>query len=85
MDDLDTMIDAVALARDILASEADPVVLETANRLYKNGEAAWALDPNKVGVIGLVKPDSRYDAYIVVYLSDNDFECSAEFDSMMEV
>lgn len=67
----------------ILADLADDYVVETAARLVAAGKAQWVFDPEVLGVVGLVKPGTRR-ALVVVYVDDEDFETSAEFDTEID-
>lgn len=66
--------------RDALRQLADQSVCEKAARLVLDGEASWQYDPDVRGVVGLI--DGATDkAFIVVYLEDQDFETSEDFDN----
>jgi len=65
-------------AKEILATGASEQVVEAAFRLVEEGKGEWRLDPEFENVVGLVKPGTR-NAWIVVYISMEDFEESQEF------
>lgn len=73
-------MDTIEKAKALLREHAQDYVMETADRLVREGTAVWVDDPEVFNVVGLVHADKQNRAYIVVYLEDNDFETSEDFD-----
>lgn len=71
------------LAREVLAAEMAPEVLEAADAAEDTGRAlGWYFDPQHDDVVGLISTDEY--ALVVVYLAARDAEVSAElFDGMV--
>lgn len=66
-------------AKKFLAENASDWVVQGAQQLEANGLGEWVLDPEVRGVVGLLKPRTN-DAWLIVYLNDEDFETSLDFD-----
>lgn len=64
-------------AQDLFREIAAKYVVKAADKKVAAGEAKWVLDPEHVGVVGLVVPGTNR-ALVVVYLKDRDFECDEE-------
>jgi hypothetical protein len=67
--------------RKALADASDDADLwATVDRIEITGRGAWAYDPQVDGVVGLL--DIRTGrAFVVVYLDEDDFETTQEFDA----
>ena len=65
-------------AKEILATSTSDEAMEAVGRLVAEGKGEWRLDPEVEHVVGLVKPGTR-NAWIIVYISMEDFEESQEF------
>lgn len=74
-------MDTIQQARALLASEADPYVLDLAEQLVAQERATWVPDPYVENVVGLLQPGSDR-AWLVVYLADQDWETSADFEGV---
>lgn len=69
------------LGRGILRSVADHKTNAAACRMEETGFARWILDPEHDGVVGLVRDSDDSTALVVVYVDDEDFETSLEFET----
>jgi len=51
-----------------------PFVRDWADKLVADGKATWILDPEVKGVIGLAHAEDPRRAYVIVYVTGQDFE-----------
>ena len=74
-----------------LASEAGPAALarmadeatnKIAAKLVANRRGVWKWDPEHADVLGLTEPGVVAEAWIVIYLADDDFEVSESFEML---
>ena len=70
----------IQAAQTIIANEADELLGGIVEALVADGAARWILDPQVVGVVGLVDKDTE-EALLVVY-ADGDWEISETLDEM---
>lgn len=75
----DTHRTAQDLSLELLTELADPKFLEDVKREMNNGYT-WIFDPYHEGVTGLVKDSDPQEAIVVVYLYEDDFEHSIDFE-----
>lgn len=68
-------------AKKMLGEIATDWVIEQAKALEDTGRGEWVLDPEVPGVVGLLHPGTN-NAWLIVYLEDQDFESSGEFDEL---
>lgn len=73
-------MDKIAKAQEILQGLADEETNEKVTRLVESGKAKWEIDPVVENVVGLLEPGTNR-AYLVVYLSLEDFETSEDFET----
>lgn len=66
---------------NLLGDDMDTRALDNIATLVREGRARWVWDPENEGVAALC---SHYDAYVVVYANECDFECSLEFEEMLD-
>ena len=70
-------------AKQFLKTESTDLCSQLAEKLIEDGTAKWRLDPYHPQVVGLVNSDRPDEAYVIVWLDEQDFELSDEFEKLL--